>query len=297
MRKTSTIIILIMLQLIKIYGQKTVCIYEIGDSIVNYETNFENLLNNWKSNNITNANEYSRLRYAYVETITDSVRYNHYRNYYSGAEILFSAIHSESGEKDGKRYRRLIIKPGYSHSEFYDTRGMTESQKMILSEDFRQKAIAVLTRDMDVDKMNLKYFSHEIHKKDTIRGSKQSLSRYKSISEYSSLHNVASPDSISANYIDVFVLGKKKIEQLDTIEIRRLLLEQLLIERTQYQLFFNRQVQLNDKVYAVQFEFNGKPYTTYVVCSGKTKKVVMDYFFKNINVEQSNYLIRTGKGI
>lgn len=296
MKKKSTITILIFLQAICMYGQKTVSIYELGDSIGNYETNFENLIHNWTTDNITNADEYKLFRYAFVETITDSVRYNYYRNYFSGDEMLMGSASRHSGEKNGHKFHELNIKPGYAHSEFYDSRGMNEKQKTILSDDFRQKAKEILTRDFNIDKVTLKHYSYEFHKADTIRGSDHSFSTYR-IEQKTISHNIVSPDSISANYIDVFVLGKKTPEQFETNEIRRLLLEQLLIERTQYQLLFNMQVHLGDMVYAIRFEYNGKLYTNYVICSSHTKKVVMDYFFKSINVEQPNYLIRTGKGI
>lgn len=294
MKKNSTIIILILLQAICMYGQKTVSIYELGDSIVNYETNFENLINNWTPCNITNADEYKLFRYAFVETITDSVRYNHYRNYFSGYEMLMGSGSRHSGEKNGHKFHEFNIKPGYAHSEFYDTRGMTERQKMILSEDFRQKAREILSRDLNVDKMILKHYSYNFHKTDTIWRSDHIVSSY---SNEQRTTNISSPDSISANYIDVSVLKKKQAEELDINEIRLLALEELLIERTELQLFFNTQVHLGDKVYVVRFEYSGKLYTNYVICSSKTKKVVMDYFFKSITVEQPNYLIRTGKGV
>ena len=61
--------------------------------------------------------------------------------------------------------------------------------------------------------MNLKHYSYEYHKADTIwRASDHSIS---SISFSNNSSNIASPDSISANYIDIFILGKKTTEQLD----------------------------------------------------------------------------------
>lgn len=294
MKKKSTITILILFQAICMYGQKTVSIYELGDSIGNYETNFENLIHNWTTDNVTNADEYRLFRYAFVETITDSVRYNYYRNYFSGAEMLVSSTSSHSGDNNGHRFRKFYIKPEYAHSEFYDTRGLTEKQKTILSDDFRQKAREILSRDFNVDKMALKHYSYEFNKTDTIWRSDHTVSSYRKEHRKT---NISSPDSISANYIDVSVLKEKKAEQLDINEIRRLGLEELVIELTGLQLLFNMQVHLGDKVYVVRFEYFGKLYTNYVICSSKTKKVVMDYFFKSINVEQPNYLIHTGKGI
>jgi len=173
---------------------------------------------------------------------------------------------------------------------------MTEKQKMMLSDDFRQKVKELLTMDFDVDKMNLKHYSYEYHKADTVwRGSdRKSIS---SISYSNNSQNIASPDSISANYINFRVFEKKLYDQLDTTEMRRLILEELLIDRTQLQLNFNSAVQFGNKVYAVRFEYLGKEYTNYVICSSKTKKVVFDSFFNGINAEQPKLLVRSIKGI
>jgi len=298
MKKKTTISILILLLAICTYAQKNVSIYELGDSIVKYETNFDNLISNWKIENVTNADDYRLFRYALVETITDSIKYNHYRNFFSGDEILTCSTSAEGGEKNGQKYHKFYIRPGgYAHSEFYDIRGMSEKQKTIYSDDFRQKAKDILTKDLNIDKVNLKHYSYLYHKVDTVWHGIDRSSPISSIRQSTTSTNIASPDSISSNYIDAFVLGKKKVDEFNTNEIRRLLLEQLLIERTGFQLNFNSQVQLGDKVYAIRFLYIGKLYTNYVICSSKTKKVVVDYFFKNINIEQPNYLIRTGKGI
>jgi hypothetical protein len=53
-------------------GQKIVSIYQVGDSIVNYDTNFTNLFRNWTDKNITNASDYKLLNYTFLETIADS---------------------------------------------------------------------------------------------------------------------------------------------------------------------------------------------------------------------------------
>ncbi|MBN2881731.1 hypothetical protein JXM83_06805, partial [Candidatus Woesearchaeota archaeon] len=65
-----------------------VSIYEYGDSLTSCETNFENLFKNWMPRNVTNAREYKSLEYKFVETIADTVRYNYYRNYFSGGEAV-----------------------------------------------------------------------------------------------------------------------------------------------------------------------------------------------------------------
>jgi len=96
-------------------------IYELGDSIVNYETNFENLIDNWTTVNVTNAYEFKAFRYAFVETLTDSTRCNYYRNFFSGVEALSASTSGNSGVENGYEYRRFYIRPGYAHRDFYDT--------------------------------------------------------------------------------------------------------------------------------------------------------------------------------
>ena len=295
MKKKTTISILMLLLAICMYGQKNGSIYEVGDSIVNCETNFKNLMNNWTTDNITNADEYKSFRYAFVETITDSIRYNYYRNLLSGDEMLSASKGNSSGEKNGHKYHTCYIKPRYVHSEFYDTSNMTEKQKTIWSDDFRQKAKELLTRDLNIDKMILKHYSFSAQN-NTTKNSNNQVNSYDPSKKSASI-NIVSPDSISANYIDVFIWGKKTTDQFDITEMRRLLLEQLLIERTGFQLMFNMQVHLEDKLYAVRFEYLGKQYTNYVICSSKTKKVVFDSFFDGINAEQPKVLVRAIKVI
>ena len=66
--------------------ETSLSIYEYGDSITDCKTNFINLFANWTSQNITNADSYKLLKYSFVETISDSLRFNFYRNYFSGSE-------------------------------------------------------------------------------------------------------------------------------------------------------------------------------------------------------------------
>ncbi len=107
MRRRLLIIMLLSCH-IQIYGQsqsnkisnpleELVSIYEYGENITSYETNFKNLLNNWKTENITNANEYEFVNISFVESISDSIRYIYYRNYFSGGEPVYSSIKSNRG--------------------------------------------------------------------------------------------------------------------------------------------------------------------------------------------------------
>lgn len=282
------LICLFLTQLIFSYGQNKISIYELGDSIINCETNFKNLFNNWTSENVTNADSYKLHKYSLVETIIDSTRLNYYRNYFSGVEPIYSSTQGKSGENSsGQRFREFYIKPGFIHKEIYDQRGLPEKIREIFSEEFKLKAMDILTQEVNIDTINLNYYFYEKNKIDTIINLGSHFNVY-SVRKSFSNHKGASPDSISKNYIDIFIKGEKSMEDLKTDEKKALILEQLLIERINKQLLFNEQVQIGDKVYVVDFEYNGKLFHNYVICSGENKKVAMDYFFRNISLESKN---------
>lgn len=52
------------------YCQNSPYIYEHGGPIVSYESNFKNLLNNWRPQYITNAGLYEFTECSFVETIS-----------------------------------------------------------------------------------------------------------------------------------------------------------------------------------------------------------------------------------
>lgn len=98
----------------------------------------------------------------------------------------------------------------------------------------------------------------------------------------------ASTYSISKNYINIEIKGEKRMESLNLNEKRDLILEQILIRRINTQLIFNERVHIGDKVYLVDFKYEGELFTNYVICSAENKKVVMDYFFKSIRLDSPN---------
>jgi hypothetical protein len=55
-------------------------IYEYGAPLTSCETNFENLFKNWTPANVTNAHEFELLDFSFVENLSDTARYNYYRN-------------------------------------------------------------------------------------------------------------------------------------------------------------------------------------------------------------------------
>ncbi|HLP06356.1 MAG TPA: hypothetical protein VK152_13105 [Paludibacter sp.] len=281
MAKRLFIEIFVLISIFSLNAQNERSIYEVGKKLVNCEANFENLITNWTANNITNSAEYKYIRYKYIETINDSLRYNYYRNYFSGPEVLYNSISGLNGERNGHKSRNLYVRPGYKHSELYDVRGLFGRPKEILTDSVRAKAIKLLTTDFNVDTMRLKCYDYEFIRDDTISGFNHSFYTY-NINHKFSVSKIYYVDSLSTNYIDIYINKKKDASLLDLTEIRRLLIEKLLIGRIQIQMEFSSKVQFGDKVYAVRFEYLGKSYINYVICSIVTNKVVMDFFAKDI---------------
>ncbi|WP_298650163.1 hypothetical protein [uncultured Proteiniphilum sp.] len=265
------------------YSQDKVSIYESGEPVRDYETNFKNLINNWTPKNVTNAGEYDLLECSFVETLDDSTRYKFYRNYFSGEEALYSSILGRDGGDSKGKIHELYIRPGYLYAELYDTRGMTPEQKTLLSEDFRKEARNLFESEMDIETMQLNHYYYKYEQIDTIVKSSQGFDISGIERSYKGFE-AASPDTISQKYIDYALNEIEDKKELDTTERRKLLLEEILIRKTSSQLFFNEQVGIGDRVYVIKFQYNGRIYNNYVICSAKSKKVVMDYFFKNITL-------------
>jgi hypothetical protein len=283
--KNLALVWLLIIQVSFLHGQNSVSIYELGDSITDCETNFKNLFVNWTFRNVTNADSYNLLKYSYVETITDSIKFNFYRNYFSGIEPIFSSVSHKKGEIGrGERIYEFYIKPGFIHQEIFDQRGLSPEIREIFTEEFTAKAKDILTRDINIDTISLNYYFYEKNKIDTIIKLCPNFNVYNVRKTYLGSKG-ASPDSISKNYIDIFIKRAKSVDELKNSEKRPLILEQLLIERINKQLLFNQQVHIGDKVYVIDFEYNGKLFSDYVICDVENKRVVIDYFFKGIILE------------
>ena len=279
--RTIIIILLLSIQVASSYCQKSPSIYELGNPIVSCETNFKNLFKNWTTEHITNAKSYDLLNYSLVETITDSIRFNYYRNYFSGVEPVGSSVRARSGGSNGETFHEFYIEPGYMHGEVFDQRGLPLEARKLFTDEFKTKAIDILTREINIDTMNLKHYSYEKIKIDTIRGPD-----YKVTGAQKSFmgSKVASPDSISKKYIDICVTKEKSMEDLEICDKRALILEEFLIQRIGRQTYFNELVNIGDKVYVVDFEYNHRPFSSYVICSGQNNKVVLDYFFLRVQL-------------
>lgn len=280
-----------------------VSIYEYGAPLTSCETNFLNLFNNWNTEQVTNAREYQLLDFKFVETLSDKARYNYYRNYFSGAEAFgssgssFNSSSSKMKTLNGKAYNEetkiseRFVWPTYIHRELFDQRGVPAEGKKLLSEEFVQQARELLLREINIDTLDLKYSAGEIFRIDTIRSDSEFFGN--NVRKKHLTYNLASTDTISKDYININLntyMGKPGLNYNDlSIEKRRALaLEEILIERINMQVGFNKLVHIGDKVYAVNFRYHGALYTAYVICNPDTKKVVMDNFFKNITIRTVN---------
>ena len=280
--KRNLFICLILSNIFFCIGQQPVSIYEIGEPITSCDVNIKNLLRNWVPEKIVNAGEYEFLEWLFVETIDDSSRYVYYRNYFSGSEPVYVSREHKSGYNNENKYDSLWIRPGFIHREFYDTRGLPDKAREILSEDVRLNAKDILSKDLGIDTIKLLF--HSYHKTDSTERFETTGAYSKEARSFSS--NIATIDSLSQNYIDVFFTRKKSYSDLSIEETRELLLEELLINRISQQINFDAMVDIGDKVFVIKFKHQDELYNNFIICNSKTNKVVMDYFFLQVTFQQ-----------
>ncbi len=265
---------------------KKVSIYELGDSLVNCETNFKNLFYNWSKEFVTNANDYKFIDCSFVDSLSDSTKYNYYRNYFSSGEPLVCRKKGKQTEDSkGQRTVEFYIYPEFKYEYLYDTRGLPKGTKAILSKSFLEKAQTLLNKPFDIDKMQFVHYQSFSYTKDTTIefGIFNSFGTSESYSNWS----IMSPDSLTQDYFDIFIENKKRIDEVDLLEAQSLLLQNIMIQRISEQLFFSQQVKIGDKIYFIKFEYDGKPYSNYVVCSSSTNRVIVDYFFQQIQIHEN----------
>ena len=267
-------------------AQGSVSIYESGRPVRDYEDNFKNLVSNWTKENISNIEGYKLKDISFVETISGPERYNYYRNYFSSDKPVGSAISGRSGEdSQGNSFRELIITPGYAYTEFYDTRGMDERVQAIFTDEFQREARELLSRELNIDTLELFNEQKYEEKTDTIVDSGPHFNVFGHETKYKG-YNHTSSAPFSQNFRDIRIEHTKTILDLSMEDARKFILEDLLIGRIGNQLIFSEIVKSGDKVYAIDFEYHMQPYTAYVVCSRETKKVVWDTFFGSVMIEK-----------
>jgi hypothetical protein len=282
--KYFALFILMFILINKASCQENRSIYELGDSIETFDSNFTNLFKNWNPTNISNSEDFKLLDYSYVEVIDDSIKYRYYRNLFSGSNVLGlnTEIRSYSSYKK-PGYYKISVAPSYAHEEIYDSRAYLEINKYLFSDSFRIKAIHTLELFLNIDSVPPYNFTYKIDQFDTIRSS----NGY-SILKKETKGTVASIDTVSQNYIDVVITMKRNIKDLTLNEARNLVLENILIEKISQQLDYNKKVKIGDVVYKVNFEYFLKTYSDYVICSSLSKKVVLDNCFKHLLFPNDN---------
>lgn len=271
-------------------------IFEYGSPLTSCETNFKNLFKNWTPANVTNAHEYELLDYSFVETLNDTARYNYYRNYFSSGEVFGSSIATHDSQnwklkkRKGKHYfekteaSELFVHPSYPYNYLFDQRGCSEEAKEVLSEDFTKQAKELLMRELNIDTMKLVYTSGDIYKTNKEKFNSDGFGIVNTVEKQHITYDIASKDSISPKLFDNLVLGKDIHKELTVQEKRALTLEEISMFRISAQYAFNKDVHFGDKVYAVRFRYQSTTYKDYFICNPQTKKVVMEYFFKNITM-------------
>ena len=174
-----------------------------------------------------------------------------------------------------KKEHVLIIRAGFGYTEFYDTRGYPDKLKPIFTDEFREKAKKILSQELNIDTMSLYNFRFHKEKRDTT-----AFSWNHSVNS----RVIISPDSLSQNFMDVFIEGKKDIFELEAKEAQDIILEELLSNRLNRQFYFNNTVKTGDKVFVIKFKYIGQVYSNYIICSAESKKVVWDNCFSRITI-------------
>jgi len=93
MKKTNLLVLFALTLAFSVDGQntppkKTATLYETGSIVYSCESNFDNLIKNFKPANIANASDYVIFGYAFLETISDSTAYNAYANYFASDRAI-----------------------------------------------------------------------------------------------------------------------------------------------------------------------------------------------------------------
>jgi hypothetical protein len=137
-------------------------IYEVGDSIVDYDTNFKNLFHNWTVNYIENAPDYKLQSYTFIETISDSSIYNYYCRYFTSQRMIITSIKFDShSTNDGKIEEKYAIEPDFFTSDFLFSSENARVNKMLEDRLFLNEVLGLFSDEFDVENAKLvplKYF-------------------------------------------------------------------------------------------------------------------------------------------
>lgn len=159
MKNLHVLILFLFCFLIHVQGadskrQRTVSIYEVGDSITEYDTNFKNLFHNWTSKNLTNASDYKLLNYTFLEAVTDSSILDFYcRVLTSNSKwVGLGSAHSDK-TTNGISEIKYVVEPTQSNLDslytvkdprlrkLYEDRSFVQEIKRLYSEDFNMSEV------------------------------------------------------------------------------------------------------------------------------------------------------------
>ena len=267
-------------------SDKMVSIYEYGDSLTSCETNFKNLFQNWDNGYITNASQYifgnyssvetisDSARYSFVETISDSARYRYYRNYFSGLEVV-SHYYSSSGSSfyEGNQWKN-------KHEYFIAPYKYKWTLLEQLPIEIMVKMLKLYNTEINIDTIKLKTVFQEAIQ--TLEEKQDGDSSYNNYSKIIQREIWAYSDSATKKSIDSMVVHQVRYEDLSIQSQEAIQTARALLMRVGMQKKFNEVVNIGDKVYVVPFQFSCYQFKIFIICNPVTKKVVMDYFFKNI---------------
>lgn len=134
--------------------QMTVSIYEVGDSIVDYDSNFKNLFHNWTGKNLSNASDFKLLNFTILETIADSSTLEFYSRLMTSRRMIGKASKSsDKTSKTGVSEKKYAVEPTQFSEDslytvknlrirkFYDDRKFFQEVKRIMSDDFSMREV------------------------------------------------------------------------------------------------------------------------------------------------------------
>lgn len=154
-----------------------------------------------------------------------------------------------------------------------------------MSDSLLSCIFALYKKELNIDTMKLKQYMNrqETEKVEYMSPTSKTIRRReRSVQQ----NEVLSVDTISAAHMDVAIKRTKKAEELSLADRRQLIMADILSERLILQKSFTSKVNIGDPVYAVHFDFLGKHYSDYSICSAKTGKVLCDWFGMSIQIEK-----------
>ena len=121
--------------------KKTATMYETGSIVYSCESNFDNLIKNFKPANIANASDYVIFGYAFLESISDSTAYRAYAHYFaSDRAIVPNEKNTKRPPVYGAEPALLSIEPQAAPRDSYERfKATVRLEDMVYVVNFRYK--------------------------------------------------------------------------------------------------------------------------------------------------------------